>query len=325
MLTSLKKHLRDSNDTLRSEFVIEILHSRKEVNLVNYSPLRYPGGKSKIAPLIRLIMEKADESRDIYIEPFAGGAGVALSLLIEGTVDQIVINDYDKAVYSFWRALKESPQELIRLIERTPLTIEEWKHQKSIYCTQNKKYSVELGFSAFYLNRTNRSGILSAGPIGGYNQTGNYSISARFNREALISRVQEIAKYRSQITVYNKEIRSFINGIVPKYQEHAFVYFDPPYYENGQRLYKNFFSPTDHFDIAQSIITGVNCPWVITYDDVPELRKIYAGFEQRQYNLNYSAANKGKGSEIIIFKSHDLLPSPDEVRKCMGDFQLSEV
>ena len=101
MLTSLKKHLRDSNDTLRSEFVIEILHSRKEVNLVNYSPLRYPGGKSKIAPLIRLIMEKAEESRDIYIEPFAGGAGVALSLLIEGTVDQIVINDYDKAVYSF--------------------------------------------------------------------------------------------------------------------------------------------------------------------------------------------------------------------------------
>ena len=276
MLTSLKKHLRDSNDTLRSEFVIEILHSRKEVNLVNYSPLRYPGGKSKIAPLIRLIMEKAEESRNIYIEPFAGGAGVALSLLIEGTVDQIVINDYDKAVYSFWRALKESPQELIRLIERTPLTIEEWKHQKNIYCTQNKKYSVELGFSAFYLNRTNRSGILSAGPIGGYNQTGNYSISARFNREALISRVQEIAKYRSQITVYNKEIRSFINGIVPKYQEHAFVYFDPPYYENGQRLYKNFFSPTDHFDIAQSIITGVNCPWVITYDDVPELRKIYA-------------------------------------------------
>lgn len=295
------------------------------MNLVNYSPLRYPGGKSKIAPLIRLVIEKAGGYRNIYIEPFAGGAGVALSLLIEGTVDQIVINDYDKAVYSFWRALKESPQELIRLIEHTPLTIEEWKHQKSIYCTQNRKYSVELGFSAFYLNRTNRSGILSAGPIGGYNQTGNYSISARFNREALISRVQEIAKYRSQITVYNKEIRNFINGIVPKYQEHAFVYFDPPYYENGQRLYKNFFSPTDHFDIAQSIINGVNCPWVITYDDVPELRKIYAGFEQRQYNLNYSAANKGKGSEIIIFKSHNLLPSSDEVRKCMGDFQLTEV
>lgn len=292
---------------------------------MNYSPLRYPGGKSKIAPLIRLIIEKTGSSDITYIEPFAGGAGVALSLLIEGVVDQVVINDYDKAIYSFWRALKEAPQELIDLIEHTPLTIEEWKHQKDIYSTQNKRYSVELGFAAFYLNRTNRSGILSAGPIGGYNQTGNYGMDARFNRDALIGRIQEIAKYKSQIVVYNKEIRSFISGVIPKYQANAFVYFDPPYFENGQRLYKNFFSPTDHTDIALSIINGVNCPWVITYDDVPELRGIYSNYVQRRYNLNYSAANKGKGSEIIIFKDSYLLPPSDEVRKCMGDFQLTEV
>lgn len=298
---------------------------RREVNLVNYSPLRYPGGKSKIAPLIRIIIEKTGASDITYIEPFAGGAGVALNLLIEGTVNQIVINDYDKALYSFWRALKESPHELIDLIEHTPLTIDEWKHQKEIYTNHNKRYSIELGFAAFYLNRTNRSGILSAGPIGGYAQTGNYGMDARFNRNALINRILEIAKYRSQIIVYNKEIRSFINGVIPKYQTNAFVYFDPPYYENGQRLYKNFFSPTDHADIARNIIKGVNCPWVITYDDVPELRSIYSNFVQRRYNLNYSAANKGTGSEIIIFKSPELLPLPDEIRKTMGDFQFTEV
>lgn len=292
---------------------------------MNYSPLRYPGGKSKIAPLIRLIIEKAGGSEITYIEPFAGGAGVALSLLIEGAVKQIIINDYDKAIYSFWRALKESPQELIDLIDQTPLTIDEWKRQKNIYCTQNKKYSVELGFAAFYLNRTNRSGILRAGPIGGYDQTGNYGMDARYNRDALIDRIQKIAKYKSQIVVYNKEIRSFISNVIPKYQTDAFVFFDPPYYENGQRLYKNFFSPTDHSDIADKIINGVNCPWVITYDDVPELREIYSGFAQRHYNLNYSAANKGKGSEIIIFKESSLLPSSDEVRKCMGNFQLTNV
>ena len=277
---------------------------------MNYSPLRYPGGKSKIAPLIRLIIEKTGSSDITYIEPFAGGAGVALSLLIEGVVDQVVINDYDKAIYSFWRALKETPQELIDLIEHTPLTIDEWKHQKDIYSTQNKRYSVELGFAAFYLNRTNRSGILSAGPIGGYNQTGNYGMDARFNRDALIGRIQEIAKYKSQIVVYNKEIRSFISGVIPKYQANAFVYFDPPYFENGQRLYKNFFSPTDHTDIALSIINGVNCPWVITYDDVPELRGIYSNYVQRRYNLNYSAANKGKGSEIIILRIPSFYPRP---------------
>lgn len=295
------------------------------MNSVNYSPLRYPGGKSKIAPLIRLIIERCGSSDITYIEPFAGGAGVALSLLIENAVNQIVINDYDKAIYSFWRALKESPEKLIDLIEHTPITIEEWRHQKEIYCTQNKRYSVELGFAAFYLNRTNRSGILSAGPIGGYKQAGTYSINARFNREALIRRIREIEKHKSQIVVYNKEIRSFINCVIPKYQNNAFVYFDPPYYENGQRLYKNFFSPTDHANIASAIINGVNCPWIITYDDVPELRRIYSGFVQRRYNLNYSAANKGKGSEIIIFKDLSLLPSSNEIKEYMGNFQLTEV
>jgi len=292
---------------------------------VNYSPLRYPGGKNKITPLIRLIIEKAGCAGTTYIEPFAGGAGVALSLLIDGVVNQIVINDYDKAVYSFWRALKETPQELINLVEHTPLTIDEWRHQKEIYCTQNRRYSIELGFAAFYLNRTNRSGILSAGPIGGYDQNGNYGMDARFNREVLIQRIQEIANYRNQIIVYNKEIRSFIKGVLPKYQEHAFIYFDPPYYGNGQRLYKNSFLPTDHVDIANSIISGVNCKWVITYDDVPELREIYSDFAQRQYYLDYSVANKGKGSEIIIFKSPSLIPTTDEVQAHMGNFQLTEI
>ncbi len=292
---------------------------------MNYSPLRYPGGKSKIAPLIRLIIENSKKQNITYIESFAGGAGVALDLLLNGTVKQIVINDYDKAVYSFWRALKESPQDLIDRIQNVPLTIDEWRHQKEIYNTRNRTYSIDLGFAAFYLNRTNRSGILTAGPIGGYEQTGNYLMNARYNPVILMQRIEEIAKYRNQIAVYNKDIRSFIDNIIPRYPTSSFVYFDPPYYVNGQRLYKNALSPSDHSKIASSIINGVKCQWIITYDDVPELRKIYAGFPQGVYTLNYSAANKGKGSELMIFKSPELIPASKEIHACMPDFHLSEI
>lgn len=295
------------------------------MNLVNYSPLRYPGGKSKIAPLIRLIIENSKKQNITYIEPFAGGAGVALDLLLNGTVKQIVINDYDKAIYSFWRALKESPQDLIDRIQNVPLTIDEWRHQKEIYNTRNRTYSIDLGFAAFYLNRTNRSGILTAGPIGGYKQTGNYLMNARYNPVILMQRIEKIAKYRKQIAVYNKDIRSFIDNIIPRYPTSSFVYFDPPYYVNGQRLYKNALSPSDHSKIASSIINGVKCQWIITYDDVPELRKIYAGFPQGVYTLNYSAANKGKGSELMIFKSSELIPASKEIHACMPDFHLSEI
>lgn len=292
---------------------------------MNYSPLRYPGGKSKIAPLIRTIMQTSNNTHTTYIEPFAGGSGVALNLLLEGYVNHIVINDYDKAIYSFWRALKDDSRGFLELMDTTPLSMDEWRRQKEIYTTQNKRYSLELGFAAFYLNRTNRSGILSAGPIGGYAQTGSYDISARFNRAVLIAKIQDIIAHRNQIDVYNKEVRSFIQRVIPQYEEQSFVYFDPPYFVNGQRLYKNALKPEDHADIAQHIMQDIVCDWVITYDNVPQLREIYAKYPQRSYTMNYSAANKGKGAELIVFSSLDLVPTQDAILDSMGDFNLTIV
>jgi DNA adenine methylase len=179
-----------------------------------YSPLRYPGGKGKLAPFMGLMINKMNIQNGTYIEPFAGGAGVALMLLMEGYVDNIVINDYDKAIYSVWRAIVSEPENLIDRILHTPIDIEEWKKQKEIYVGQNSKYSLDLAFATFFLNRTNRSGILKGGPIGGFEQTGNYGIDARYNAEKLVERICAIAKYKKNIKVYNKEIVSFIENIL---------------------------------------------------------------------------------------------------------------
>ena len=287
----------------------------KEVNAMNYSPLRYPGGKSRLAPFISLLIQKSQIINPIYVEPFAGGAGVALSLLLNSVVDEIVINDYDKAIYSVWRALLTETDRFIELIENTPLNVEEWRVQKRIYDEQGNKYSLELGFAAFYLNRTNRSGILSnAGPIGGFDQTGNYLIDARFNRQELARRVREIAKYKSKIHLYNKDIRTFLKKYMPKYQKRAFVYFDPPYYKKGKALYKNFFSPSDHQEIFECI-NELACPWLVTYDDVPEIRKIYSSYVGKRYDLIYSLANNGKNSELMFLSDDALWPTEDELKK----------
>lgn len=282
---------------------------------MNLSPLRYPGGKSKIAPLIKLIIENIRLENCTYIEPFAGGAGVALLLLLNNDVQRIVINDYDKAIYSFWRAVIKDTSKLLNLIQETPITVEEWRKQREIYMTQNKKYSVELGFATFYLNRTNRSGILKAGPIGGYSQTGNYLIDARYNKEALISKIEKIAKRKKQIKVYNKEVRNFIKEIIPKYENEAVVYFDPPYFNKGKELYKNFFDLKDHMEIANSIFKNVNCHWIVTYDDCPEILELYKDYVVKRFDINYSVANSGKGSEIIVFKDSNYCPSEEDMKK----------
>ncbi len=278
-----------------------------------YSPLRYPGGKNKIADLVKLIIRKSDVN-GTYIEPFAGGAGVALNMLLNGVVENIVINDYDKAIYSFWRALKEDGGRFVELIEKTPVTIDEWHKQKNIYLNSNK-YSLELGFAAFFLNRTNRSGILTAGPIGGYEQKGEYSIDVRFNKESLLVKIDKILKQKKHIKVYNKDIRAFIIDVMPKYTDNSFVYFDPPYYNKGQQLYKNFLTPVDHSQIAQMIFDKVESPWIVSYDDVLGIEKLYSNYAIKRFDVNYSAANTGMASELLVFSDPNLCPTEKELRE----------
>ncbi len=279
-----------------------------------YSPLRYPGGKGKLAPFMELMIDKMGLRGGTYIEPFAGGAGIALELLDKGVVNEIVINDWDKAIASFWQAVTREPDRFIEQIKRTPISVDEWKRQKEIYENNNSKCSFELGFAAFYLNRTNRSGIIKGGIIGGMEQCGDWGISARFNKANLIKRIELIKKHRKNIHVYNKDVLSFITNYLPKYESNAFVYFDPPYFNKGKELYKNFFCYEDHENIERYISEHVRCKWMITYDYAEEITKIYDGYVMRQFDLNYSAGTVRKASELMIFLDEDICPTEEEVK-----------
>lgn len=273
-----------------------------------YSPLRYPGGKGKLAPFMKVLIEKTGHKGGTYIEPFAGGAGIALDLLENDIVSQIVINDLDKGIYSFWRAILSETDRFVEAVHEVPLSVEEWKKQREILLRADNKYSFELGFSTFYLNRTNRSGIINGGMIGGLEQNGVWKLDARFNKDNLINRILKIVKKKECIHLYNKDVASLIKNYLPKYEKDAFVYFDPPYFKKGKQLYLNFFNEQDHVRIEKMIRESVNCDWVITYDDVPEIANIYVNHELRRFDLNYSVAQKRKASEIIIFSNGDMIP-----------------
>lgn len=265
-----------------------------------YSPLRYPGGKRKLEPFMEMLIEQTGHIGGTYVEPFAGGAGIALELLEKNIVNEIVINDFDKGIYSFWRAILTETDRFIDDIRNVALDIDEWNKQRTII-EDCSRYSYELGFATFYLNRTNRSGIIKGGVIGGIEQSGNWRMDARFNRETLIERIINIVNRKKSIHIYNKDASSFVKKYLPKYEQNAFVYFDPPYFGKGKQLYLNFFSYDDHVRIEQMINSQVNCDWVITYDDVQEIADIYQNHVFRRIDLKYSAAVKRKASEIIIF------------------------
>lgn len=276
-----------------------------------YSPLRYPGGKGKLADFIAIMIETTGHTGGTYIEPFAGGAGVAIELLEKNIVSSIVINDLDKGVYSFWRAILTETDRFIETIRNTPVNMDEWRKQRKICLQNNRRYSFELGFATFYMNRTNRSGIIKGGVIGGQGQTGTWKIDARFNKEELIERITKIAAKKQSIHYYNKDFESFIIRYVPKYENNAFIYFDPPYFNKGKQLYLNFFNYDDHVRIENIISKHVSCDWIITYDDVPEIATIYGNRCIRRFALTYSVAKKRRAYELMIFKSEDEIPSDE--------------
>lgn len=269
-----------------------------------YSPLRYPGGKSKLVKHIVDLFKINNYTDGTYIEPFAGGAGVALSLLYNEYVERILINDLDISIYSLWKSILDHTDELCKLILDTPVDIENWKEQKMVQNNIDKSSILELGFSTFYLNRTNISGIIKGGVIGGYNQTGNYKIDARFNKKNLIKRIEKIAMYRDRIMVSNLCVKELIKEYINVEDRKCFIYFDPPYYIKGPELYKNHLIDKDHLEIANLIKMIQNHYWILTYDNVSEITNMYDGFRTKDYTLNYSAGKASKGKEIMIFSDN---------------------
>lgn len=273
------------------------------------SPLRYPGGKNKMAKFIKDIILENNLKGATYIEPFAGGAGVALYLLMNGYCKKIIINDYDKGIYAFWYSVIHYTEELCELIRTSPVNIEEWRKHREIVLNGNEDVELlQLGFSTFYLNRTNVSGIIKAGPIGGYEQGRKYTIDCRFNRDDLINRIQEIAKYRRKINLYNMDAEEFITKIISKQKNESFIFFDPPYFKKGKELYNNFYEYDNHVNLYKKINRIKKHKWIVTYDVVDEIKEIYHSIDSKEYNINYSAANTGKASETMYTSSNLNLP-----------------
>ena len=285
------------------------------------SPLRYPGGKLKVVDYIKQVFEANDLCDGHYIEPYAGGASVALALLQSEYAHTIHINDIDRSIYAFWHSVLHQSEALCRLITDTPVTMTEWERQKEVQKRKEDKNTslLELGFSTFFLNRTNRSGILSAGVIGGKDQTGPYKIDARYNKADLIERIESIADYAERITLTNKDavklVKSLsgLNGLSSLSGSKTLLYLDPPYYIKGRDLYLNYYTDDDHRQIACAI-SAYPGQWLISYDAVPFLKELYKDYRQREYYLSYSAGNPSKGKEIMVYSDGLVVPEGEIVR-----------
>ncbi|HMG82088.1 MAG TPA: DNA adenine methylase [Ferruginibacter sp.] len=263
-----------------------------------YSPLRYPGGKSCIFSFVSNVFYENQFIGMSYAEPYAGGSGLALRLLFEGYVDHIYINDFDKAIYAFWYNIINRTEEFCKWIEKVEISIENWRKYKAMQSKLDSIDDFELAKSTFFLNRTNVSGVIKGGVIGGIEQKGTYKIDARFNKTDLINKIKKIASFKNRITVSNLDGLAFIKQIDRK-KESIFIYLDPPYYQKGADLYMNFYVEKDHQKLSQHV-SKLTKQWMVSYDNHEFILNLYAEKRKIMYQLSQCASNR-VGDEIIIF------------------------
>lgn len=263
------------------------------------SPLRYPGGKQVLSGVLGHLITSNQLEGGAYAEPYAGGAGAALALLFSEHVEKLLLNDADPRIFALWRSILDHTEDFIKLVTRSPLTIEEWKKQKSVYTASDRYSGLEVGFATFYLNRTNRSGIIkNAGPIGGFDQRGKWKIGARFNRSELPKRIERIALYKKRITFQNLDAVDFLARI--RAAKRLFVYLDPPYFVKGSKLYLNHYRAEDHRSLASFMKSGDDFKWVMSYDVAPDIERLYRAYRQVRFALSYSATVRRSGQELMI-------------------------
>jgi DNA adenine methylase len=260
-----------------------------------------------MASLLRQIRTINGLGDRVIAEPFAGGAGASLTLLFLEETHEIHINDADPAIHDFWWSLVNKSTAFLNMLAAADVSIHEWHRQRDVYRERRRISRLRRGFSVFYLNRCNRSGIIrNGGPIGGIEQTGKWKLDARFNRAGLRARCEKVAEYRDRIRVTGLDGIEFIDSLDSR---SVLLFIDPPYYAKGPMVYLNALNDDYHAALASRLKSVQDAAWVLTYDDCPEIRGLYQGWTNtRPFGLRYAASERRRGNELLITPKWMRLP-----------------
>lgn len=260
-----------------------------------------------MAPYLSALLRSQQPRPHAYAEPFAGGAGAALKLLVDEVVRRIYINDLSPGIAAFWRSVFTETEALARMVEDASVNIDAWHRWRSVFEAPGTSSTLELGYATFFLNRCNRSGILSARPIGGLDQTGRWKIDARFNAKELASRIRLLGAYRKRVRITELDARDFLR-LLEDEDASTFAYVDPPYIVQGADLYLDGLTGEDHRELAE-LLRVSRLRWMLTYDVHDSITdEFYTGLRAARFSIAHTAQLQHVGSEYVVFSDNLAVP-----------------
>ena len=263
-----------------------------------YSPLRYPGSKRKLCNYLGRVLTHNDLRPQILVEPFVGGGSVFLNFLSINEGSEAIIADKDELVYSFWKVLFTEPSHLINFVKKVKVNLENFEKYKYISSHTHEFNRKKLAETCLFLNRTSFSGILddSAGPIGGREQKSLYKIDCRFGRENLIKKIKRISIFKNRVTVLSyswEDTLKYVSG-KDKYRNVSLLfYFDPPFYEKADKLYRHHFDSASHKNLRDKLMK-LKQSWILSYDRAKEIQHLYSTFGRINVSMPYSINSPAK-------------------------------
>jgi DNA adenine methylase len=277
---------------------------KKVGRIPRLSPLRYPGGKQLLAPYVAGVIEENFLTGCSFYEPFAGGSAVSLELLRLGYINTTTLLERDPLIYAFWWCVCNQFDDFLAAIRAAKVDLDTWNSLlplREVDNPQKTEYSLlQLGVAGLFFNRTNFSGVMGAGPIGGLSQKSKYKIDCRFNKDSITASLNALRPLAARIKIEFADSLQWLSENSSRLNpQESFVYVDPPYYGQGKKLYRHFFNDEQHKTLAE-LLTKASYPWLLSYDDAPFVRELYANAKLQPIYLDYRVKSSRLAQEIVL-------------------------
>jgi DNA adenine methylase len=260
------------------------------------SPFRYPGGKTWLVPYLRRWLASLPAHPAEFVEPFAGGASIGLTVAFEELAAHVTLIELDEQVAAVWQAiLGEHGTWLAHRIANFQLTATNVERALSAPARSIH----EKAFQTILKNRVNRSGILAPGAGKIKNGEGGKGLNSRWYPATLQKRILDIVAIRERLTFEQADGLTVLRQMAQHAE--AVFFIDPPYTAGGKRAGSRLYlhSELDHqtlFDVASQLKGDV----LMTYDDAQEVRQLAAQYGFDVEAIPMKNAHHSEMKELLI-------------------------